>query len=159
MIDREGRLTEQYLYAKRINAEVQRLSPVLSSYRSLGVLCAEAAKENPDLSLAVKQQRRSSAAQGFSGIPEVRRVRSESTALAGFFENAGGERALMIVNCRDLFDAQAAQSVAVDLNGAFRVRVYQKGALTFDGRRDVVRLRLDSCDGAFLTLTPDDNAG
>ena len=155
MIDREGNLTEQYLYAKRINAEVQKLSPVLTPYRSLGVLCADAAKENPDLSLAVKQQRKSSAAQGFSGVPEVRGVRSDSTALAGFFANAAGEKALMIVNCRDLFDAAASQFVTVDLNGAYRVRVYQKGELTSDEVRCVVRLNLGSCDGAFLTLTPD----
>ena len=152
MIDRQGRLTEQYLYAKRINAEVQKLSPVLWPYRNLGVLCAEAAAENPDFSLAVRQQKKSSAAQGFSGIPEVRRVRSESTALVGFFENAAGGRALLLVNCRDLFDAAAAQFITVDLNGFFRVRVYQKGELVSDDRRSVLRLRLDSCDGAFITL-------
>ena len=154
MIDRDGNLTEQYLYAKRINAEVQKLSPVLTPYRSLGVLCADAASENHDLSLAVKQQRQSSAAQGFYGVPEVRRVRSDATALAGFFENAEGEKALMIVNCRDLFDAAASQFVTVDLNGAYRVRVYQKGELTSDEVRSVVRLELGSCDGAFVTLTP-----
>ena len=154
MIDRESNLTEQYLYAKRINAEVQKLSPVLTPYRSLGVLCADAAKENPDLALAVKQQRKSSAAQGFSGVPEVRGVRSESTALAGFFANADGEKALLLVNCRDLFDAQAAQYITVDLNGAFRARVYQKGELTCDEIRRKITLRLDSCDGAFITLTP-----
>ena len=152
MIDRQGRLTEQYLYAKRINAEVQKLSPVLWPYRNLGVLCAEAAAENPDFSLAVRQQQKSNAAQGFSGVPEVRRVRSESTALVGYFENAAGGRALLAVNCRDLFDAAAAQFVTVDLNGFFRVRVYQKGELVSDDRRSVLRLRLDSCDGAFVTL-------
>ena len=153
MIDRKGNLTEQYLYAKRINAEVQKLSPVLSPYRSLGVLCAEAARENPDFSLAVKQQRQSSAAQGFTGIPEVRRVRSESTALVGFFESGEGCRALMPVNCRDLFDAAASQYIVIDLNGAYRVRVYQKGELTADAVQSVVRIRLGSCDGAFITLT------
>ena len=153
MIDRDGNLTEQYLYAKRINAEVQKLSPVLTPYRSLGVLCADAAKENPDFSPAVRQQRKSSAAHGFSGISEVRRVRSESTALVGFFENAKGGRALMLVNCRDLFDAQASQSVVVDLNGSYRVRVYQKGELTLDAVQSIVRIRLCSCEGAFITLT------
>lgn len=156
MIDREGNLTEQYLYAKRINAEVQKLSPVLTPYRSLGVLCAAAAKENPDLALAVKQQCQSSAAQGFSGVPEVRGVRSDFTALVGFFTNEKGEKALIIVNCRDLFDAGASQYITVDLNGAYRVRVYQKGELTSDAVRSVVRLNLGSCDGAFITLTPDD---
>lgn len=156
MIDREGNLTEQYLYARRINAEVQKLSPVLTPYRSLGVLCADAAKENPDLALAVRQQRKSSAAQGFTGIPEVRGIRSGSTALIGFFENAQGDRALMIVNCRDLFDAAASQFVTVDLNGAYRARVYRKGELTSDEVRIVLRLELGSCDGAFITLTRDD---
>ena len=152
MKDKDGRLTEQYLYAKRINAEVQKLSPALSPYRSLGVLCAEAAAENPAFIGAVGQQRRSSAERGFSGLPEVRRVRSESTALVGFFEDAKGGKALMLVNCRDPFYPDAAQWVTVDLNGAYRVRVWQKGALVADERRGVVRLRLGSCDGAFITL-------
>lgn len=154
MIDKQGNLTEQYLYARRINAEIQKLSPVLTAYRSLGVLCAEAAKENPDFSRAVKQQRESSRARGFSGIPEVLSVRSESTALIGFFENAEGKKAVMAVNCRDLFDPGAAQSVTVDLNGSHRVCVYQQGEMISDARRSIVRLQLDSCDGVFFTIDP-----
>ena len=152
MIDRKGNLTEQYLYAKRINAEIQKLSPVLTPYRSLGVLCADAVKENPDLSLAVKQQRKSSRARHFSGIPEVLSVRSESTALVGFFENAERKKALLLVDCRDPFNAQAAQSVTVDLNGHHRVCVYRQGEPVSDERRSIVRLQFNSCDGVFITI-------
>lgn len=154
MIDKNGGLTEQYLYAKRINAEIQKLSPVLTPYRSLGVLCPQNAQENPDLAPAVAQQRASSAERGFTGVPEVVSVRVGSTLLAGFFENADGGKALMLVNCRDLFDASAKQYVTVDLNGFFRVRVYQKGELTSDEVRSIVRVKLDSCDGVFITLDP-----
>ena len=152
MTDRSGCLTEQYLYARLINEEVQKLSPVLCRYRSLGVLFADAAEEKKDLAAAVKRQNDSSAAQGFRGIPEVRSVRAEAAALAGFFENAAGERALMLVNCRDLFNAQASQQICVDLNGVYRVRVYRKGEPVSDELRSVVRVRLGSCDGVFITL-------
>ena len=154
MTDPNGLPTEQYLYARRINAEVQKLSPVLSRYRSLGVRFAEAAAENKDLAPAVKRQNESSAEQGFYGIPEVLRIRAESSALVGFFENAQGGRALMLLNCKDLFSPYADQHIAVDLNGAYRVRIYQRGGLTEDGVRTVVRLRLGSCDGALVTLDP-----
>ncbi|MCR5688928.1 MAG: hypothetical protein K6G71_01635 [Clostridiales bacterium] len=87
-------------------------------------------------------------------MPEVVSVRAGSTLLAGFFENADGGKALMLVNCRDLFDASAKQHVTVDLNGFFRVRVYQKGELTSDEVRSIVRVKLDSCDGVFITLDP-----
>ena len=58
----------------------------------------------------------------------------------------------MLVNCRDLFDASAAQSVTVDLNGKYRVRVYQQGEKVSDETRSIVRLQLGSCDGAFITI-------
>ena len=62
----------------------------------------------------------------------------------------------MLVNCRDLFDASASQRITVELNGEYRVRVYQKGELVADDRRSVVDIRLGSCNGAFITL---DRAG
>ncbi|MBQ6165762.1 MAG: hypothetical protein IJK23_14930 [Clostridia bacterium] len=156
MTDKEGRLTEQYLYARRINAEVQKLSPVLSRYRSLGVRFADAARENSVLAPAVKQQNKSSDAQGFFGIPEVKRVFAQSTALAGFFENAEGGKALMLVNCRDLFDASAAQEITMELGGEHRVRVYRKGEQVSDGRRERIRVRIGSCDGVFITIDADE---
>ena len=152
MTDRSGTLTEQYLYAKRINAAVQKLSPVLFPYRSLGVLPAQATKENPDFAAAVKQQRISSARQGFAGIPEVLRVRSESTALVGYFANETGAKALMLVNCRDLFDHEASQQICLDLNGSFRVRAYRDGELFLDETKSIVRLTVASGDGVFVTL-------
>ena len=152
MTDRSGRLTEQYLYAKRINAAVQKLSPVLTPYRSLGVLPAEAAREDPDFAPAVKQQRQSSARQGFEGIPEVLHVRSGSTALVGYFANEAGEKALMIVSCAGLFDPKAPQQVCLDLNGFFRVRAYRDGEAFLDGTKSIVRLDVAPGDGVFVTL-------
>lgn len=152
MTDKDGSLTEQYLYAKRINAEIQKLSPVLADYRSLGVLSADAEKENRYLSPAVKRQNKRSKERGFSGIAEVRRVSSGSTALTGYFQNDAGGKAILLVNCRDLFDASASQRITVELNGEYRVRVYQKGELVADDRRSVVDIRLGSCNGAFITL-------
>ncbi len=152
MTDKNGDLTEQYLYAKRINAEVQKLSPVLSAYRSLGVLSTDAKKENRYLSTAVKRQNKRSAERGFSGIAEVKRISSESTALAGYFRNGAGGKAILLVNCRDLFDSAASQRITAELSGEYRVRVYQKGGLVSDGRRSVVDVTLGSCDGAFITL-------
>ena len=152
MTDKDGNLTEQYLYAKRINAEVQKLSPVLSDYRSLGVLFSQSKKENRCFASALKQQRKSNAERGFEGIPEVLSVYSEFTSLAGFFENEAGEKAIMIVNCRSLFDAEASQQITVELNCSYRVRIYQKGELASDECSSSVNLILDSCDGAFITL-------
>lgn len=152
MTDKDGNLTEQYLYAKQINAEVQKLSPVLSPYRSLGVLCAEAHRENGDFRAAVKQQKQSSREQGFYGVPQVLSVRSDTTALVGCFENKQGGKALMLVNCRDLFDAKASQVVRVALNDVYRVRVYQKGELVLDTRSSAAVVTLDSCGGAFITI-------
>ena len=152
MKDKTGSLTEQYLYAKRINAEIQKLSPVLSPYRSLGVLCADAKHENPDFRLAVRKQNKSSRTQGFYGIPEVKSIRSQSTVLAGFFADAQKNKALMLVNCRDTFDANASQRITVALSGDWRVRVYLHGELTQDCITNTVQTELGSCDGAFITL-------
>ena len=152
MTDKDGNLTEQYLYAKRINGEVQKLSSVLSDYRSLGVVFSKAEKENRCFSSALKQQRKSNAEREFESIIEVLSVNSESTALIGFFENESGEKAIMIVNCRNLFDAEASQHITVELNNSYRVRVYQKGELVYDECCNSINLMLDSCDGVFITL-------
>ena len=152
MTDKEGNLTEQYLYAKRINREIQKLSPVLSEYRSIGVLFAQAEKENRDMRFALKQQRKSSSRQGFHGIDAVRAVKSESTALVGYFENSESGKALMIVNCRDMFDSGASQNVTAELNAPYYVRIYQKGGLVSEGYKESIKICLDSCDGAFITL-------
>lgn len=154
MTDKQGNLTEQYLYAKRINAEIQKLSPVLTPYRSLGVLPSKAMKENPDFSLALKQQKESSAWQGFTGIDEVKAVYSESTALVGYFEKEDkSAKGLMIVNCRDLFDSGASQGVKIVLTRPCKVKVYQKGEKIGEKTiRESFEVHPDSCDGIFITL-------
>ena len=152
MTDSKGCLTEQYLYAKRINSEVQKLSPVLVRYHSLGVLFADAETENPDFRAAVRMQRKSSEAQGFCGIPEIASIQSESTALVGFFAAENGEKAILIVNYRNLFSAKASQNISVALKDACRVRVYQKGELISDVITQTILLRPDSCDGVFITF-------
>lgn len=91
IIDYDGRLTEQYLYMKRVNAEIVKLSPVIKDYRSLGVRLYKGRKSNPHFALALPVQNGNSKRAGFCGIDKVTDIESESTVLAGYFVNADGK--------------------------------------------------------------------
>ncbi len=154
MMKPDGSLTEQYLYARRVNAEIKELSPVISDYRSLGVLPAKAKKPNRMLNKAFRYQKQSSNEQGFSGIVEVELVVSEGSALVGYFkhEETNG-KALMIVNCKDLFDSTASQYATVHFKGKHNVAVYKKGKKVKEIKdANKVNFSFDSCDGVFITI-------
>lgn len=154
MMNGDGTLTEQYLYARRMNAEIKELSPVISQYRSLGVLPSTSKGKNHTFDKAFKYQRDSSKQQGFFGIDEVKCVRSETSALVGYFGHEETEgKGLLIVNCKDLFDSSAQQSVSVELNGLHDVAVYKKGRKYIELKQvGKVCFTFDSCDGVFVTI-------
>lgn len=152
IVDYGGNLTEQYLYVKRINSEIQKLSPVLKDYRSLGVVFADEKKKNPHFVLARAQQAKDNRIQGFSGISAVKGIESEGTALVGFFENSVGGNALMIVNCKNIYDPYAFQSVTVRFDGVYTVSVYEHGELKRQAVTDEMIVSAGSCDGVFVTF-------
>ncbi len=154
MMKLDGTLTEQYLYARRVNAEIKELSPVISKYRSLGVLPTKAQKANHMLDMAFKYQKQSSKEQGFWGIDEVRCIVSESSALVGYFKCEENEsKGLLIINCKDLFDSTASQCATVHLNGKHDVAVYKKGKKAKEIKAtDKVYFSFESCDGVFITI-------
>lgn len=152
IIDYDGNLTEQYLYVKRVNAEIVKLSPVIKDYRSLGVRLFSGRKSNQHFALAMPKQNANNRACRFGGIGTVKNIESESTVLAGYFTNAEGKNALMLVNCRNLYDPYASQTVTVRLTRKFTVSVYEHGELTRTENTDVLTVCPGSCDGVFITL-------
>lgn len=152
IIDYDGNLTEQYLYVKRVNAEIVKLSPVIKDYRSLGVCLFKGRKNNPHFMLALPKQNENNKRAGFDGIEAVKSIESESTVLAGYFKNAEVKNALMLVNCRDLYDPYASQTVTVRLMKKYTVSVYEHGELTRTETADVLTVQPGSCDGIFITL-------
>lgn len=152
IIDYNGRLTEQYLYVKRINEEISKISPVLNDYRSLGVMFSESEKLNHHFVFAAEKQKLNNKLQQFSGIPEILSVKSEYTALAGYFQNSEGHKAVMLVNCRDVYDPYAAQDITVVFSEKFPVSIYEHGELTACTVTDVLTVRPGSCDGVFIII-------
>lgn len=152
IIDYDGNLTEQYLYVKRVNSEIVKLSPIIKNYRSLGVCLFKGKKINPHFVLALPKQNTNNKRAGFSGIESVRSIESESTVLAGYFANAEGKNALMIVNCRNIYDPYASQKINIRLNKKTAVSVYEHGELTRTENTDVLTVQPGSCDGIFITL-------
>jgi len=154
MVDKQGKVTEQYLYAKRVNKELNALSPVYMQYKNLGVLPAIAEKNNRDLKYALNAQKKSSAKKDFYGIDSVEKISSEYSALAGYFKKTdGGGSAIMLVNCRDLYSPEAGQKVSVKLKYPCTVTVYINGKVKQtekDGNSFSVSLQ--SCEGAFVTI-------
>lgn len=154
LIDYDGNLTEQYLYAKRVNAEIAKLSPVITEYRSLGVTFSESRRLNPHFIAAVPFQRMKNRQQGFDGIKEVLSVKSDGTAVAGYFAKADGGKALMLVNCRNIYNPYASQDITVRFNGKYKLRVYEHGVLTRTETADEITVTAGSCDGIFIEIIP-----
>ena len=152
IIDYEGSLTEQYLYVKRVNAEIVKLSPVINDYRSLGVCLFKGRKRNPHFMLALPKQNANNRLARFGGFKEVKSTESESTVLTGYFKNAEGKKALMLVNCRSLYDPYASQTVTFRFDKKYTVSVYEHGVLTRTENTDVLTVHPGSCDGIFITL-------
>ena len=88
-----------------------------------------------------------------SGIESVKSIESESTVLVGYFANAEEKNALMIVNCRNIYDPYASQKVTIRLNKKTAVNVYEHGELTRTENTDVLTVQPGSCDGIFITLS------
>lgn len=152
IIDFDGNLTEQYLYVKRVNAEIVKLSPVIKDYRSLGVCLYKGKKLNPHFILALPKQNASNKLSGFSGINAVKSIESESTVLAGYFTNAESKNAVMLVNCRNIYDPYASQKITVRLTQKHTVSIYEHGELTRTENTDVLTVQPGSCDGIFITF-------
>ncbi len=154
MIDKDGNLTEQYLYSKRANELLQKLSPVLSRYKSLGVLPTESKKGNAQFSLALHKQKRASERRGFKGIDIVSEIRSESSALAGYFlcKDTGGY-GIMLINCKNMYDLSASQKIEISFAKKVNATVYQKSELVKSvDDADSLCVELDSCEGIFVTI-------
>ena len=154
MIDKNGNLTEQYLYSKRANEQLQKLSPVLSRYRSLGVLPTISKKVYSPFSFALHMQKKAAERRGFKGIDIVSEIRSESSALAGYFfcKDTGGY-GIMLVNCKNMYDPTASQKIEIRFANKVNASVYQKGELVKSvDEADSLCVELDSCEGTFLTI-------
>ncbi len=154
MIDKDGNLTEQYLYSKRANEQLQKLSPILSHYCSLGVLPVNSDKNNAQLRMAFRKQRKASVKQGFRGIDAVKSISSQSSALAGYFKHKDSQGyGIMIVNCKDFYDHSASQTVKIELSKPMNTAVYKKGELISKAKNSKsISIEIDSCAGVFLTL-------
>lgn len=87
LIDRRGNTTRTYDLAARINAEIQRMGPVLLKLRSKEVLHTD------------PQPRGTRPFEGYGGVAKC----GGAPALLGFFDGPEGQRFVMIVN-RDPFD-------------------------------------------------------
>lgn len=152
IIDYDGNLTEQYLYVKKVNAELAKLSPVLKDYRSLGVAFTDSKKLNHHFVFAVGRQKKNNRLQNFSGISEVKSLKSEYTALTGYFKNPEGKKALLIVNCRNVYDPSASQRITVSFDGNRKINIYEHGELTSSLAAEKVEINPGSCDGVFITI-------
>lgn len=152
IIDYDGNLTEQYLYVKRMNAEIAKLSPVIKDFRSLGVRIFKGRKNNPHFALAVPKQNKNNKIIGFNGIPKVRSIESESTVIAGYFKNAKGKNAVMLVNCRDIYNPYASQKITVKLYNKSAVGIYEHGELTRKEESYEITVNAGSCDGIFIVF-------
>ena len=152
IIDYNGNLTEQYLYVKRVNSEIVKLSPVIKDYRSLGVSLFKGRKINPHFALALHKQNKNNKNTGFAGTEAVKSIESESTVLVGYFKNADDKKALMLVNCRNIYDPHASQTVTVRFGQKYKVSVYEHGELTGTENTDTLTVTPDSCGGIFIRL-------
>lgn len=152
IIDYNGNLTEQYLYVKRINNEIVKLSPIIRDYSSLGVQIFKGRKNNPHFSLAVPKQNKNNKIIKFNGIPRVRSIESESTVLAGYFRNSKKKNAVMLVNCRDIYNPYASQNITLKLTSRTKVGIYEHGELTRTEESYEITVNAGSCDGIFITF-------
>ena len=153
MVDKQGNVTEQYIYAKRINSEIIKLSPVLVHYRNLGVTQTKSEKTNPHFAAALLKQAANNREQGFDGIPQVRCIESESSALAGYFrEENGSSHALMLVNCKNLYDSEASQYITVKFASTVNAAVYAHGEKISEVSTSALKIDIGSCDGVFITF-------
>jgi hypothetical protein len=154
MIDKDGNITEQYLYAKQVNEELAALSSIYMRYKSLGVLPVIARKETGYMKTAMKRQRKSSAAKAFDGFDSVRSVTSDFSALAGYFTAAqGGSEALMLVNCANLYCPGAQQTVTAALRSPCKATIYRNGKPENTVIADKNITVLLTCgEGVFITL-------
>ncbi|NLP47870.1 MAG: hypothetical protein GX345_02885 [Clostridiales bacterium] len=154
MVDDRGRLTEQYLYAKRLNKEMAALSPIYMKYENLGLLPAKANRDESVMKTAHKRQIKSSKMQGFKGIEPVEGVNSVSGALVGYFKEKAGEGfALMAVNSAGLEKIHTSNKIIVRLKFDCEVLIYQadQEVKKIEKTRQV-KLDLGGGQGAFLTI-------
>lgn len=154
MVDGKGNLTEQYMYAKRLNKELAALSPLYMRYENLGLLPARANKDESVMKTAIKRQLKSSESQGFRGLESVEGVNSQSSALVGYFREKTGEGfALMAVSCAGLYELNTSNKIVVRLKDDCEVLIYKAGeeVKQLENTRQV-KLDLSSGQGAFLTL-------
>lgn len=152
IIDYDGNLTEQYLYVKQINREIQKLSPVIRDYRSAGVELTRAKKLNHHFVLAGPMQKIANKKAGFSGSQNVQSIESEYTALAGYFRNSESKEAVMLVNCKNIYSPYAEQKITLKLKKAMPLTVYEHGEKTVSKTADKITLIPGSCDGVFITI-------
>lgn len=152
IVDRDGNLTEQYLYVRRANSYIQPVSRLIASYKNLGVFPVSGKNKNKMFSLAFSAQNKRNANTGFSGLPIIKEIEAESSLVVGCFKNNDGV-AIMPVNCKDLFDATASQEVNVTLTQKSHIRVWHKGLLEKEYTDCAsFSIKLDSCEGVFIEI-------
>lgn len=152
IIDYNGNLTEQYLYVKRMNKEIASLSPVISNFRSIGVQIFKGRKNNPHFSFAVPKQNKNNKILKFNGIPKVRAIESESTVLAGYFGDSDGRNAVILVNCRDIYNPYASQRITLKLTERTKMSIYEHGIFSREENAYEITVNAGSCDGIFITF-------
>ena len=102
--------------------------------------------------VSINKQNVNNRRAGFGGFESIKSLESESTVLVGYFKNAGGKNALMLVNCRNIYDPYASQTVTVRFAQKYKVSVYEHGELTGTESTDTLTVTPDSCGGIFIRL-------
>lgn len=155
MKEPDGTMTEQFLYAKRVNKELNALSPVYMRYRSLGVRAINPRKNSSGMRRALAYQKKSSDAGGFFGLPDLCDVSAPKSALIGYFqENIGGAgAALMVVDCANIYSPGAAQTAQIALRTPRRVCVFRYGTLSYEENECLnISVSLGAGEGVFVTI-------
>lgn len=152
MLDYDGNVTEQYIFVKEVNRELQALSGVYMKYDSLGVRTSVCPRMNFDMSLPFLYQKFKS--RSFVPPEIIKNVRSVSPALVGYFKEHGGNgTALMLVNCRSLYSPYADNTYSVEFTSPVNAEIYTCGVLSEAvAWATSLTVKSGSCDGIFITI-------
>lgn len=155
MKEPDGTMTEQFLYAKRVNKELNALSPVYMRYRSLGVLALNPRKNSSGMRRALAYQKKSSDSDGYFGLRNLCDVSAQKSALIGYFQenNGGAGVALMVVDCANIYNPDAKQTAILAFHTPRRVCIYRHGMLSVEKRECLkTSVVLDAGEGVFVTI-------
>ncbi len=153
-VDKQGQTNITQNYVRNVNEELKALGDTYMQYRSKGVFPIENAsgsdsKMNAQLAELSRLNRE---LYKRSTPEEVTNVSSTNAALlCGYFENEKEEKALMIVNMRDIFDENAEADVKINYKG--KIDLWINGKLTYENKEsETFIFNLPSGSGAFVIL-------